>query len=146
MLRHATLVCFLLAACGDDASTTPSVAVASYAAVPSHQLDLLVQMDNTLADEQENLAANLPVLLDVLATLPGGMPDLHVGVVTSDLGASGSLDRSMPGPDVGTACMGTGDDGALQVSGATVSKIAGRKPQAVRSFGCPLVAQSGPSA
>lgn len=57
------------------------------------------------------------------------LPDLHLGVVSTDLGSQGAED-SEPGPSIGSgpgSCSGTGKDGALQtdelVSGAFISDV-----------------------
>ena len=119
------MITCVLVACGDDASVLEnplSIRVASYAAAPSPGLDVLVQMDDSsgMLDVQEKLAAHLSVLLDGFAALPGGPPELHLGVVTSDLGTTGSLDRTTPGPSL-DGCSGAGKDGALQTGGAQVT-------------------------
>jgi hypothetical protein len=69
-------------------------------------LDLLFVVDPRLALEPKRraLAAQLPSLLAELQLLPGGLPDLHVAVVSADLGAGG---RPVPG------CRGSGQDGLL---------------------------------
>lgn len=53
------------------------------------KLDLLFMIDDSasMAEEQANLARNFPRLMDELEKLPTGFPDLHLGVVSSDLGA-----------------------------------------------------------
>lgn len=53
--------------------------------------DLLFVLDRTpsMADEAAGLAVNAAALADVLAQVEGGLPDLHVAVVTSDLGGAG---------------------------------------------------------
>jgi hypothetical protein len=74
------------------------------------KLDLLFMIDDSLSmeEEQSNLTRNFPRLMDELKNLPSGFPDLHVGVVSSDLGAG-----TASYPD---ACGVTlGDRGRLQV-------------------------------
>ena len=75
----------------------------------NRDLDILFVVDNSgsMAGEQASLAANFPSLLNVLETLPGGLPNIHVGVVSSNVGAAGQA--SVPG------CAGQGDDGNLLV-------------------------------
>jgi hypothetical protein len=76
-------------------------------------LDLLFVIDNSPSMEQEqaNLRRNFPALMNALKELPGGLPNLHVGVVSTDLGA---------GTGVGTgACSRPGGDrGILQTKPA----------------------------
>lgn len=57
----------------------------------NHDLDLLIVNANDVStlEEQNNLKLAIPAFLDVLRTSPAGMPDLHIGVVTSDMGALG---------------------------------------------------------
>ncbi|HSN27103.1 MAG TPA: hypothetical protein VLT45_12480 [Kofleriaceae bacterium] len=92
--------------------------VTTLKAIPNHELDVLFVVDNSpsMLDKQQSLATNFPRMIDVLATLDDGVPDLHIGVVTSDLGTSGS--QTPPGPTIGTpgvgGCAGTGDAGALR--------------------------------
>jgi hypothetical protein len=74
------------------------------------KLDLLFMIDDSLSmqEEQGNLAQNVPRLIEALKNLPAGFPDLHLGVVSSDLGAGSAL-RS------GTCARSLGDQGMLQV-------------------------------
>jgi hypothetical protein len=59
-----------------------------------------------MKEEQDNLARNVPVFISALEALPEGLPNVHIGVVTSDLG-SGRYEA--PG------CPGQGDRGVFQV-------------------------------
>lgn len=70
-------------------------------------LDLLFVIDNSgsMQAEQEALAAAFPELLGVLGRLGGRLPDLHVGVISSNAGAAGQA--GVPG------CSNPGDDGNL---------------------------------
>jgi hypothetical protein len=54
-------------------------------------VDLLFIVDRTpsMSDEQATLLANAPVFANVLQQLEGGLPDLHVAVVTTDVGGQG---------------------------------------------------------
>ena len=55
----------------------------------NRQIDLLFMIDDSSSMEtgQASLRTNLPSFMDVLKGLPGGLPDLHVAVVSSDMGA-----------------------------------------------------------
>lgn len=85
-------------------------------AIPNRNVDLLFVIDTSpsMLDEQQALVASFPLMMDALATLDGGLPNLHIGVITTDMGvqnASGPL-----GPSIGSgpgACSGIGDDGLL---------------------------------
>jgi hypothetical protein len=55
------------------------------------KLDLLFMVDNSLSmlPLQQKLLTNFPVFTQTLRALPEGLPDLHIGVVSSDMGANG---------------------------------------------------------
>jgi hypothetical protein len=112
-----------LAACGDTVIVGDLEEVASLKAIPNPDLDVLFVVDNSasMTDQQVALAANFPRMMDVLAQLDGGLPNLHVGVITSDMGTSGSA-SAVPAPAVGAigagGCTGHGDAGTLQHANA----------------------------
>ncbi len=115
----ASLAC---AACRSDEQVIippDRVLVAELAPTFDRKVDLLFLIDDSggTADLQLDLGAALPRLFDRLATLPGGMPDLHVGVTTSDLGTETT--SGVFGEDVGTinqgGCSGAGRNGVLQL-------------------------------
>ncbi|HEX4423046.1 MAG TPA: hypothetical protein VH165_34250 [Kofleriaceae bacterium] len=89
----------------------------------SDNIDLLFLIDDSpsMADKQNNLAASFPQFIDILSTLPGGLPNLHIAVVTSDLGSQGADDPA-PGPAIGSEgrCSGFGKAGLMQLFGAPV--------------------------
>ncbi len=125
-MRRALLV--LVAACrSSSAPSSSTIEVADYATVPSHQLDVLLLIDNSGSTfaYQQSLGRAMPTLLASLAAIDGGTPSLHIGVATSDLGTSGSTDPAHPAPPIGQrgsgGCGDQGDDGALIVSGAPVT-------------------------
>jgi hypothetical protein len=75
---------------GDGGASSGDGAAGSDAPVAHFPaLDILFLVDNSpsMAEEQNNLRRNFPVLIDELRKIPGGQPDLHIGVVSSDLGA-----------------------------------------------------------
>ncbi|HEY0191025.1 MAG TPA: hypothetical protein VGC42_07860 [Kofleriaceae bacterium] len=123
-----------LAACGGsghdatvDAGTGgPQLAQVVVPVTPPTALDVLFVIDDSpsMADQQANLAAAFATFSEALQVLPGGMPDLHLGVVTTDLGTTGALDAT-PGPAIGTAGMGgcaaNGKAGALRTGGAPIT-------------------------
>lgn len=82
----------------------------------NRQIDILFVIDSSpaMTPHLARLADNYPRYMQVLETLEGGLPDVHIGVVTSDLG-----DPSAAG------CTATGDNGSLQttanVTGAFIS-------------------------
>ena len=74
------------------------------------KLDLLFMIDDSqsMSEEQANLARNFPRLIDALKQMPAGLPDLHLGVVSSDMGAGNSVTS-------GACATPIGDRGALRV-------------------------------
>jgi hypothetical protein len=88
----------------------------------NRDLDLLFLIDDSpsMADKQANLADNFPKFIDVLRSIPGGLPNVHIGVAVSDMGTQGpppTFGPSIGGGAAGT-CSGIGKDGALQKSAA----------------------------
>src|SRR6185436_11468672 len=69
-------------------------------------IDVLFVIDNSrsMTGTQEQVVQAFPTFLAQLGS-KGGLPGLHVGVVSSDVGIS---------PYQTTDCIGFGDDGALQ--------------------------------
>src|SRR5262249_11542154 len=82
----------------------------AFAQGPDSKVDVLFMVDNSLSMKplQAKLAAGFSDFMTVLENLPGGTPDLHIGVVSSDMGA-GIYDA----PDVHGRRKG-GDGGLLQ--------------------------------
>jgi hypothetical protein len=71
----------------DDGLETPAQTVPTPA--PNREVDMLFMIDDSASMQanQASLVANFPVLMQTLRNFPGGLPNLHLGVVTSDLGA-----------------------------------------------------------
>jgi hypothetical protein len=69
------------------------------------KLDLLFMVDNSqsMTPLQQKLLQNFPVLMQVLKSLPGGLPDIHIGVVSSDMGAGQvtAIAQCTPGGNMG---------------------------------------------
>ena len=119
-----------LAACGDNVpvyAEPTTIEVAAFPARGRTAIDVLLQIDDSpnTAHFQLHLGEQISALLDPLTAAVGRAPDLHLGVITSDLGTTGSLDPAQPGPPLGQlgngGCAGAGKDGALQTSGAPVT-------------------------
>ena len=55
----------------------------------NRNVDLLFLIDDSpsMRLSQDNLRRNFPVLMQTLENLPGGLPNIHVAVVSSDMGA-----------------------------------------------------------
>ncbi len=73
----------------------------------NRDLDILFLIDKspTMADEQASLTANFPRFMQILANVEGGLPNVHIGVISQDIGAGGMT--------VGGNCTGSGDNGNL---------------------------------
>ena len=73
----------------------------------NRRYDLLFVIDNSdsMAEEQASLAANFDRFITVLQEIEGGLPDVHLAVVTTDMGGS----------DVIPKCNDS-DDGAFQTT------------------------------
>ncbi len=73
----------------------------------NRDVDILFLVDNSdsMGDKQASLVANFPRFIDVLQNIPGGLPNVHIGVTSSNVGVGGY--------NIG-GCGGTGDDGRLQ--------------------------------
>lgn len=119
--------------CGDEGycrtdSDGPSCAsigggpeVLNIKAVQNPDLDLLFVIDDSasMADKQNALIDAFPAFLTQLGTIEGGWPNLHIGVISSDMGTKGSA-VAQPGGAI-SGCSGTGDGGLLQKGTAVLS-------------------------
>lgn len=125
-----TLTAGLLAGCPDRSidEVTPQQGRVEAKDIPvnvNRDLDLLFLIDDSpsMKDKQNNLATNFPKFIEVLSSIPGGLPNLHIGVTTSDMGTKGADDPS-PGPAVpplgNGGCTGVGKNGSLQTYGAPI--------------------------
>lgn len=113
LLRPTLLASLAILAACDDAPSDVVVGgtfqrVLDPPPAPITALDLLVVLDTSysMAEEQADLLTYASTeLFDRIASELGGLPDLHVAVITPDVGASGAPV---------TACDGDGDDGHFQ--------------------------------
>lgn len=111
----AMLACGEVKNSGNDAATTGSdarVVVVDANLVdgpvrPPGAVDILFVIDDStgMAEEQVALVQSFSSFLATLETASGGLPSLHVGVVSTDVGA---------GPYSLPNCTGNGDNGVLQ--------------------------------
>lgn len=127
MDKAAFLLCWALAGCalldsqtgassqnpgsnGDGGSgcrTKCREVVGDFSSALNRELDILFVIDNsaTMGEEQSALINEFPIFLDKLSSASKGLPSLHVGVVSSDLGVGRYV---VPGCEPG------GDAGRLQ--------------------------------
>ncbi|HJX64057.1 MAG TPA: hypothetical protein VJ860_08900 [Polyangia bacterium] len=75
---------------------------------PERNIDILFMVDNSpsMDPKQTALANNFPKMIAALEKLPGGLPDVHIGVVSSNMGAGN-------GAMGGNCGNGLGDRGLL---------------------------------
>lgn len=73
----------------------------------NRDIDILFVIDNSgsMQEEQTSLATNFNRFINVLNNIEGGLPNVHIGVVSTDTGA---------GPFNISGCSGNGDNGVLQ--------------------------------
>jgi hypothetical protein len=114
------------AACGDDGGAFHDAAVFDDAPgdtgpgeVIARRLDLLFVIDNapSMLDKETALLNNLPNFINVLQAMQGGLPNIHIGVITPDLGTRGALDVT-PAPMIGGggpgSCASNGQAGEMR--------------------------------
>ena len=126
--RAVPLVAALALAAGHGCAQAPAVvgsteyeAMLDLAPPAPAEIDLLFVIDSSaaMADEQHQLIASAGELFTALEGLPTGLPDLHVGVISTDVGL-GDAAADLPG----SQCRATGDDGRLH-GAATCGVAAG---------------------
>jgi hypothetical protein len=117
-LKHLLAASLTLTACNASTEVVGSLQeeVAMMRSLPNRDLDLLFVIDDSgsTGDKQAAFAAAFPSMIDVLSQIDGGLPNLHIGVITSDMGVSTS--SGALGPDVSGqgGCTRRGKDGRLQ--------------------------------
>jgi len=120
----------LLAGCPDRSisEVIPQQGRVEYKDIPvsvNRDIDILFLIDDSpsMADKQRNIGDNFTKFIDVLNTIPGGLPNVHIGVTTSDLGTYADDDHAS-GPPVGSgqgACSNKGKGGNLQTYGVATT-------------------------
>ena len=121
LLGTAFIATALLAGCPDRtiSEVDPAQGRVEYKDIPvtvNRNIDILFMVDNSnsMADKQTNLKANFGNFISVLTTIQGGLPDLHIGVVSSDLGGRGAAETVASGQASGCNS-GGGQNGQLQI-------------------------------
>ncbi len=93
----------------ESPSPVETTSRASGLGATGRSIDVLFMVDNSSSMDlsQSLLLGNFPKFMDVLTGQPGGLPNVHVAVVSSDMGAgNGSI----------LGCSSTGDNGVFQVA------------------------------
>ena len=77
-------------------STTAAVTAAATGTSPGN-LDVLFMIDNSssMTVMQQKLASQIPGFITALQNLPSGLPNIHIAVVSSDMGAPGDSTSSI---------------------------------------------------
>jgi len=129
LLGLATLGTLMLAGCPDRtiSEVNPEQGRVEFKDIPvtvNRDIDILFVIDDSpsMLDKQTNLKNNFPSFIDVLNTIQGGLPNVHLGVVTSDVGTSaedGTMAATIGSTGMG-GCSGMGKMGNLQTNGTTL--------------------------
>ena len=113
---------------GDDAPIdAPAIVRAEVARVPvtrNRDIDLLFVIDDSsgMVANQTSLKNAWLRFENEITALDGSLPNVHIGVVSTDLGTKGAGDASA-GPPIGNgpgSCSGTGKSGNLQTNGTSL--------------------------
>lgn len=90
-----------------------------FQAAVNRDIDILFMVDNSLsmAPLQDKLTAQFPVFMNTLSGLPGGLPNVHIAVVSSDLGAGPSA--PVPNCLVGGGSQGGRFQSTPRIAGCT---------------------------
>ena len=90
-------------------ASTPAALTATATGASPGDLDVLFMIDNSssMVAMQEKLGTQIPGFVTALQNLPGGLPNLHIAVVSSDLGAPGDSTASI-------GCTPDGDQGIFR--------------------------------
>ena len=123
-----SLVTFGLLGCPDRtiSEVNPQQGRVEFKDIPvsvNRDIDILFVIDDSpsMLDKQTNLKTNFPNFINVLNTIEGGLPNVHLGVVSSDLGTKGA--DGMTSGAIGSgpgACSSGGKAGNLQTNMSTL--------------------------
>src|SRR4051812_6665960 len=103
-----------MAACAPPAASSTETRTAAASApdvTGPGNLDILFVIANgsAMAPIQTKLTEQIPLFMNMIAALPMGIPNLHVAVISSDLGAPGDSESSL-------GCTQQGDQGLFHVA------------------------------
>jgi MYXO-CTERM domain-containing protein len=103
----ASMTLIAAAGCAPETGPTVETRSAALAAGDPGNLDILFMIDNSssMSTTQAKLLAQDPSFMKVLQGFPNGLPNIHVAVISSDLGAQ---------TDTAIGCTPTGDSGVFQ--------------------------------
>ncbi|HUS33657.1 MAG TPA: hypothetical protein VMZ53_34385 [Kofleriaceae bacterium] len=118
----------LLAGCPDRtiSEVNPEQGRVEYKDIPvtvNRDIDILFVIDDSpsMLDKQTNLKNNFPNFINVLNGIEGGLPNVHIGVTSSDLGTKGADGMTAPGIGSGPgSCSQGGKNGNLTTNGSTL--------------------------
>ncbi len=112
----------------DAAPDGPTITTYFVELNPIRQLDLVFMIDNSpsMAPKQAKLRDNFPRLIAALRNpIDGGLPDLRVAIIDSDLGTAGAYASGSCGPkNIGGSTNVYGDMGKFQMIGARACGVA----------------------
>ncbi len=114
-----------IAGCGGDQAPATTAAASAAISPGAAKLDLLFMVDDSssMTTAQQKLLQEMQSFAAALDGLPGGLPDLHVAVVSSDMGAPGDETTSI-------GCTPNGDAGQFQFAPRGDCTSAGLAPGA----------------
>ena len=94
-------------------ATTAAVTAATTGASPG-KLDVLFMIDDSssMTSMQQKFAVQIPAFVTALENLPTGLPDIHIAVVSSDMGAPGDSTFAL-------GCTLGGDEGQFRAGTAS---------------------------
>jgi hypothetical protein len=94
---------------GGATGGTAGVLQVTFSSKINNDLDVLFMIKNSSSTGpiQQKVVSQLPAFMQVLEQLPNGMPNLHIAVISSDMGAPGDS-------TVAIGCTATGDAGKFQ--------------------------------
>jgi hypothetical protein len=99
-------------------ASTPAALTAAATGTSPGDLDVLFMIDNSssMTEMQQKLGTQIPGFLTALQNLPAGLPNIHIAVVSSDLGAPGDATSSL-------GCTMLGDQGVFRTGTVGVDSV-----------------------
>jgi MYXO-CTERM domain-containing protein len=88
---------------------TAALTAAADASAGPGDLDVLFMVDNSssMREMQQKLTDQIPLFVSALESLPTGLPNIHIAVISSDMGAPGDSTSAI-------GCTSAGDQGMFQ--------------------------------